>query len=158
MKNKNKLILASMLLATGLSASNISVKLGMTSISFDNISETAPSISMVSSKSDKGFAYELGYTKGDELAVTKFAGAYNWEITNNIYAGANIGIHGVNYTANNSFNKTSFTGYTFGIQGKYSLSNSHSFDLSYNTGSATDKAGIEDYDLSLTSISYSYRF
>ena len=158
MKNLKKVVIASTIVATSLSASNFSVKAGYDNIKFGNINDSGVSISMISSKSNKGFAYELGYSKGDTLAVTKFGGIYNWKISDKFYAGMNIVMHGINFTDNESYNTTSFTGYTLGLQGKYAINSSNSIDLSYGKGSATDKSGLISENLAITSIAYSYRF
>ena len=158
MKNLKKLVISSIVVATSMSASNFSVKLGYDSMKLGNISDTGASISMISSKSNKGFAYELGYAKGSKLAVTKVAGIYNWKINDKYYLGANIGFHGVNMIETESYSQTDFTGYTLGIQGKYAINKNNSIDLSYGSGSASDKTGMVSESLSLASISYSYRF
>jgi len=158
MKNLKKAVIVSTIIATSLSASDFSVKLGYNNVKFGDISDSGSSISMVSSKSSKGFAYELGYIKGDKLAITKFAGIYNWKISNNFYIGANAGVHGINYTDNNSASETTFSGYTVGLQTKYTITKNNSIDLSYAKGSATDDSGLVSEDLSISSISYSYRF
>ncbi len=158
MKNMKKLVLVSAIVATSMSGSDFSVKVGYDNIKFGDISDSGASISMISSKSNKGFAFELGYINADKLAVTKFGMLYNWKILNNFYTGLNLGVHGVNFQDNDSYNTSSFTGYTFGLQSKYEINKNNSIDLSYVQGSATDKSGIVSEDLSIASIAYSYRF
>jgi hypothetical protein len=158
MRNLRKMVLAGALIATSVSASDFSAKVGATNIKFDNISETGSSISMISSKANDGFAYELGYIKGSKLAVTKFAGIYNWKLTDKFYAGAHIGLHGINLVKKENYNQTSFSGYTIGLQGKYAINKNNSIDLSYGSGSAAASSGVKNYDLTLASIAYNYRF
>jgi len=159
MKNLKKLLVASAIAATTtMSASNIGVQVGYDNIDFGDISDSGASIAMVSSKHHSGFAYELGYAKGDIISLTKFKGIYNWKLSDKFYAGANLGVHGVNFVKNESYNTTSFTGYTLGLQGKYAINTNNSIDLSYASGSASDKSGLISEDLSIASIAYSYRF
>lgn len=160
MKNLKKLAIVGTIIATtSMSASNISVKLGYDNMSFGSISDSGMSISMISSRSYKGFSAELGYTKGDILAITKFGSMYNWNLSDNFYAGLNLSAHGINFTSNNSTNSSTFIGYTYGVQGKYAINKNNSIDLSFATGTATDNdTGYIKEDLSISSIAYSYRF
>jgi len=159
MKNLKKLLVASAIATTTMSASNISVKIGYDNMKFGDISDSGASIAMVSSKANKGFAYELGYVQGDILAITKFGAIYNWKVSDNFYTGLNINAHGINFTSNNNTNSSSFIGYTYGLQGKYAINKNNNIGLSYSTGTATDNdTGVISEDLSIASIAYSYRF
>ena len=160
MNNLKKLLLVSTLVATtSMNASKISVKLGYDNMKFGDISDNGGSISMITSNSHKGFAFEIGYTQGDILAITKFGSIYNWEVSDKFYAGLNLSLHGINFTSNNSTNSSAFIGYTYGLQSKYALNKNNSIDLSFAIGSATDNdTGYIKEDLSIASISYSYRF
>jgi len=160
MKNLKKLLVAGAIVATtSMSASNIGVQVGYDNIDFGDISDSGASIAMINSKSHKGFAYELGYARGDILAITKFKGIYNWKLSDKFYAGANLGVHGINFVKNESYNTSSFIGYTLGLQGKYAINTNNSIDLSYASGTASDNdTGLVSEDLSIASVSYSYRF
>ena len=157
MKNLKKIILVSIIVSS-LSGTDFSAKLGYSSMNFGNISDSGTSISMINSKSNIGFAFALGYIKGDTLAVTEFAGLYNWQFINHLYVGIKLALHGINYTSHNNFNESTYSGYTMGLLGKYEINKKNSIDISYGLGSATDDTGEVSEDLTIATISYEYKF
>ena len=161
MKKFTKILTIGAILATtNIYASNLnySVSAGMTNIELGSICETATSINLNMKKQYSNLSFEMGYTQGDKLAVTKFGVLYDYPINDKIKVGANLMAHGINYTDDNSASETTFSGYTAGIQTSYDMTKNSSLSLSYGTGTATNSTGLVDFDLTLTSLAYKYKF
>jgi hypothetical protein len=158
MKKITKSLLLGAIISSTVYGSDINLELGVSNISLGDISETGSTITMRKGNADDGFNLELGYTQGDTIAVTKFGGAYNWEISPKVYAGLNIMANGVGLEPKDS-DRLSFIGYSYGVQAKYALSPNNGIIASYNSGTATESStGLIDYDLTVSTISFSHRF
>lgn len=159
MKKISKLLIGSMLASSVVLAAPkpaLQVELGITNISLDSTSETGTTIKLRNGK-DQGFNIELSHTSADTFSVNEFGGNYNIKLSDKLYAGANLTVVGVALSGDSS-SETSFSGVTYGIQGRYKLSDNQGLDLVYKIGSVTDSTGFLDLDLSTTSLMYSYRF
>jgi hypothetical protein len=100
---------------------------------------------------------DLGYNTTDDGYVTKFAIAGRYMVYDSIWIGASAGVSG--YSIDNDYYSTTYSGFMYGLNTKYSLTENHAILLEYRSATVYPSgSSYGDIDVSSVALSYSYSF
>ena len=101
---------------------------------------------------------DLAYNSVGNGYVTKVAIGARYEVAPKIWLGGSLGGSGFGLDTAANFSSTTYSGFMYGVQAKYELTQNHGIILEYRNASMADPTGLLSVDVGSLSALYSYSF